>query len=288
MATQNAIGTNYPINIVDGGTGSTTASAARTALGLTIGTNVQAWGSQLDTFSAYNTNGIFVQTAAGTYTGRTITGTSNQISVSNGSGVGGNPTISLPSVVDLSAATNFRVPAGTAPTIAVTGDLGIDTNTDNVNITQGSLEYYDGTRVMYCIAVDTIPSTNNYVLTYNSGSQKYVFSAPGATATTEVTGTTQTAAVNNAYILNNASQVTLTLPTTANLGDKIEVMGKGAGGWKIAQNASQVIHFNTVDTTTGTGGSLASTHQYDCVTLACILANNGWIVKASEGNITIV
>lgn len=37
--------------VVDGGTGATTASVARDNLGLTIGTNVQAWDAQLDTLS---------------------------------------------------------------------------------------------------------------------------------------------------------------------------------------------------------------------------------------------
>lgn len=37
--------------IADGGTGATTGSAARTALGLAIGTNVQAWDADLDTLS---------------------------------------------------------------------------------------------------------------------------------------------------------------------------------------------------------------------------------------------
>lgn len=43
----------------------------------------------------YNTNGLVTQTGANTFTGRTITGTSGQINVSNGSGVSGNPTLSL-------------------------------------------------------------------------------------------------------------------------------------------------------------------------------------------------
>lgn len=105
---------------------------------------------------------------------------------------------------------------------------------------------------------------------------------------TEVTGTTQTAAINNGYILNNAGLVTLTLPSTAAVGSIVEAAGKGAGGWKIAQNASGIIHYGNVDTTTGTGGSLASVNRYDSIRLVCIVANNEWVVLSSQGNITTV
>mgnify|MGYP000750587671 CR=1 FL=1 len=39
------------------------------------------------------------------------------------------------------------------------GEVAIDTNTDNSNITQGSITYYDGTRQMWVIAVDALPTT---------------------------------------------------------------------------------------------------------------------------------
>lgn len=55
----------------------------------------------LTALAAYNTNGILTQTAADTFTGRTITGTTNQITVTNGDGVGGNPTLALPNAITL-------------------------------------------------------------------------------------------------------------------------------------------------------------------------------------------
>jgi len=104
----------------------------------------------------------------------------------------------------------------------------------------------------------------------------------------EVVGTSQALAAENGYIMNNAGLVTGTLPAACSVGDVIKVVGKGAGGWAIAQNASQTIHFGVTDTTTGVGGSLASTQQYDVVELLCITANTDFLVLSSIGNITVV
>ena len=104
-----------------------------------------------------------------------------------------------------------------------------------------------------------------------------------------VTGTTQSAAVNNGYIANNAGQVTVTLPATSAVGDCVAVTGiNNATGWKIAQNAGNQIFFGTSSTTAGTGGSLTSTATRDSVFLLCTSANANWQVLNSIGNITVV
>jgi hypothetical protein len=107
-------------------------------------------------------------------------------------------------------------------------------------------------------------------------------------AWTEVVGTSQAMAVNNGYIASNAGLVTLTLPGTAALGQIIRVAGKGSGGWQIAQNGGQTIHFGAANTTTGAGGSLASTNRYDSIELLCITADTDFVVLSSIGNITVV
>jgi hypothetical protein len=110
----------------------------------------------------------------------------------------------------------------------------------------------------------------------------------GALNWTDVTGTTQAMAVNNGYTANNAGLVTLTLPATAAYGTIMAVVGKGAGGWLIAQNSGQTIHFGATNTTSGATGSLASTKQYDVVWLLCTVANTDFTVTSSIGNLTVV
>lgn len=105
---------------------------------------------------------------------------------------------------------------------------------------------------------------------------------------TVVNAATQTLAVNNGYISNNGAGVVFSLPTTCAVGSIFIVTAKIAAGWSITQSAGQMIQFGKFNTTTGAGGSLASTQVGDTACIVCDVANTSFIVLSSLGDITYV
>jgi hypothetical protein len=102
---------------------------------------------------------------------------------------------------------------------------------------------------------------------------------------TPVTMTTRTGYTSDA----GASLITFTLPTSAAIGDTIEIQGKGSGLFVIAQAASQQIFMGNVSTTPGIVGSLASTLQYDYIRLKALTtgATSTWSVCGSQGTFNL-
>ena len=64
-----------------------------------IGGSVQAYDAELQAIAGLSTNGIVTRTSSSTAAARTITGTTNVITVTNGDGVSGNPTLTTGSLV---------------------------------------------------------------------------------------------------------------------------------------------------------------------------------------------
>lgn len=156
-------------------------------------------------------------------------------------------------------------------------------NIVGLSYSTGDILYYDGTKL------NRLPrGSDTQVLTLTSGIPAWGAGGGGTGITWSVITVNTTALINNGYVTNKGTTLVLTLPTTAPVGSVVEVSGMNAGGWQVAQNASGVIHFGNQDTTTGVGGSLASTMTRDAIRLVCVVANNEWNVLSSVGNITIV
>ncbi len=287
-----------------------------------IGVNLQAWDTGLDALAAFNTNGIIVQTSNNTYAGRTITGTANQIVVTNGDGVSGNPTLAIPYNVILGSSSagpssvtfnedtdngaNFGTlvaPAAMAGnrtwtfqdatgTIAFTSDItgtNSGTNTGDQLVFK-TISVSGQSDVVADSATDTLTLVGgtNVTITTNASTDTITISAAsGALAVVHTTGTSATLAVETNYFADNVGLVTYTLPASAAVGQRIRVRGQGAGGWTIVENSGQIIHFGNQDTTVDTG-SLSSTAQYDSVDLECMVTDTDFIVVGSQGEITVV
>jgi len=126
-------------------------------------------------------------------------------------------------------------------------------------------------------------------ISITNGAGSITIAAVGSAGWVDQTTPSVTMTVDTGYTSDaGASLVTFTLPSTAAIGDFVEINGKGTGLYSIAQGAGQLIHFGNLTSTTGAGGSVSSTLPFDCIKLRCITANTTWVVVSSVGNFTIV
>jgi hypothetical protein len=136
----------------------------------------------LNSLAAYNTNGILTQTAADTFTGRTITGTTNYITLTNGDGVAGNPTINIgANVVTTDTAQTVSALKTFSSTSGVVIDTGTGTNTALLTLTG---------RNAGAAATSTITASSTGQLTYNTAGTTSHILTIGGTAKLTVGNTT--------------------------------------------------------------------------------------------------
>jgi hypothetical protein len=248
--------------------GGTPATSLLQAVSLTLG-----WSGQLGVTrggtgaSSVGANGTLAQSNGSIYTFTTAT----------------YPSTTTANQLLYSSATN------TVGGLATANSATLVTNASGVPSWTSSMT--NGQVLIGSTGATPVPATITGTLgiTVTNGAGTITISGGGGGYTwTEVTGTSQTMAANNGYITNNPALVTLTLPTTAALGTTLSIAGKGAGGWKIAQNAGQEIFFGSSATTIGATGYLQSTQQFDSIELLCITADTQWtVITGPQGAITV-
>ena len=172
-----------------------TFSLDATALQTTLGAIYQPIDQTLTALAALNsTGGLLVQTAADTFTKRTLTGTANEITVTNGDGVSGVPTLSLPSALTFTGKT---ITGGTYTAInkvAITAPA-----------TSATLTLIDGTTLTGPAASGTVMTLGNT----ETVTGIKTFGSTGAVGRLKVAGTTSGSTVLDATAVASG---TLTLP----------------------------------------------------------------------------
>lgn len=205
----------------------------------------------------------------------------------SGSGGGGSGT--LASIVD-----------GSGNTVSPTGGLITLVNGNNVSSISGSASHITlnltGTTdhlVQIGNASGSITSLSagtagTFLQSNGAGADPAFVSVPIISTWTDVTNPTQAMAIRNGYVTDLFGGVTYTLPATASLGDRIQIVGK-LGITTIAQNANQQILLSSSSTTVGVTGTCVGTNLGDCITLICITAGTSTVWRASNfvGNWTL-
>lgn len=263
--------------VADGGTGASTAANARTNLGIT---NVATQSvTQFDVLVGGAANAI---SSIGP-------GTAGQILQSGGAAA--NPAYSS---ATYPAATTINQILYSSSTSVVSGLATANSAvlTTTLSGVPQLLALTDGQIIIGSTAgapaAATITAGAGIAITNSSNAISIAVVAQGFTWN-NVTATSASMAKENGYQTNNVGLVTLTLPSTASstFGDRIAVMGLGAGGWIIAQLAGQQIQFGSIGSTVGVGGSVASTNRYDSCELVYTTTAGLWILMQATGNLTI-
>ncbi len=243
-------------------------------------------GKSISLANSFTTSGNF--TVVQTYTGST------NVTFPTSGTLATTSQLPTPSALTKTDDTNVTLTLGGSPSTALLQATSITVGwTGTLGGTRGGTGVNNGSSTITIGGNLTFSGAFTFTGTI-TGNTSVTFPTSGTLATTaqltgvtwnDVSGTTQAAAVNNGYIISNASQTTVTIPATAAEGSVFAIQGKGAAGWILQMNTGQICHFG--NQATSSAGSLTSTNQWDAVEIICVIANTTFSVRSSIGNLTV-
>lgn len=108
----------------------------------------------------------------------------------------------------------------------------------------------------------------------------------GSGLTYSVVTSNTTLSPGNAYIANSTSLINFDLPATCAVGENIQVIGMGTGGWRIRGLNNETV-FDSQGNTVSSNAEISSLNRSDSITLTCAVANSTWIVTAETNSHTV-
>lgn len=218
------------------------------------------------------TVGVLVQTGVDAFAKRTITGTASEVTVTNGDGVAGNPTISLHTQAGLAAGTYGS--ASLVPVVTV-NSKGIVTGVSTA-----------------AISVPTTFSDSTFRVYDNGDANKILaFEVSGIVVSPDATPTTKTITMPNANVNLGDLPSVATTNSNSNIGTRCSITGGRNNTVSGTDNSAVNTSYNTISGTgntvlggggSGAGNTVAGTR---CTLVNCKGVNTTGIVAVHYTNV---
>lgn len=234
-------------------------------------------------------SGIVAFDGAATFVGRTLTAGTG-ISISNGDGIAGNPTITASSAIPLSFITDSGTGTPAANAITIAGGVGISTaaSGSTVTITFAASEVPTIATTYNADTGSAVPSGNAITM---AGSGSLATSGSGATITYALTGLT-----NHAVLVGAGTSSITKVGPTATSGQVLQSQGSSAdpafstATYPSTTTVNQILYSSSANTVTGlatANNGVLTTNATGVPVVTSMASDGGLLIGSASGAPTV-